>query len=174
MEKGKTTDASRQPVRYNRNRTKRAVDIRELRAMFRDFADNEEWDEVIKTIQPMLMSRPRDHWLLTQGALAYYQKKDYSGALVYAAEALTIEFACPLAQFIFANALAGLGETKDALEFLEPLIGKGVRHITHSRCGEGSDCNINTSRAIILITEARRVVSLAMPEMGNLLRWPAH
>ncbi|MEJ1237915.1 hypothetical protein WBG78_07300 [Chryseolinea sp. T2] len=157
MKKGNTNmeAVDKKPFPKNRSRLKRPVGIYEIRRRLNDFAENEEWDEIVAYIQSMLTARPRDHWLLTQIALAFLLKKDYSGALVYAADALTIEFSCPLAQVIFANAMAALGQRQDALEFYEALIRRGTHQLVHGKCGTGSDCNINPERAHVLIEEAQ-------------------
>jgi hypothetical protein len=118
----------------------------------------------------MLSVRPRDHWLLTQAASACLRKKDYDGAILFAADALTIEFTCPLAQFIFANALAAQGQTKESIEFCEPLSRSAANNLVRSKCGEGSDCNINLERANILIAEAQSVVGLSYLENAGLAR----
>lgn len=141
-------------VSRNRTRINRAVDISALRRQFRDFAENEAWDEMIKTIQPMLMEKPRDHWLLTQKASAYLFKHDYNSALMYAVDALTIEMNCPMAKLIFAHALASQGQLTEAAEFWKSAIRGGVRHLVHGRCGEGSDCNISMTRAKLIVDDA--------------------
>ncbi|MGC3947739.1 MAG: hypothetical protein QM762_25085 [Chryseolinea sp.] len=140
--------------------------LEELRKQFDLLGEDEDWNAIINIIEPLLNRDNPDHWLLVQLAAAYHEKGDYGQALIHSAEAMWVEYDCPLARWVFAYALLLRGQVKEAIDILEEYVQQTPGKIAHGECGEGSACNMNTARAESIINDARLVIGFAYRELG--------
>lgn len=138
----------------------------ELRQQFARLGNDEDWSAIIDIIEPLLNRDNPDHWLLVQLAAAYHEKGDYGQAIIHSAEAMWVEYDCPLARWVFAYALLLQGQVKEAIDILEEYVQQTPDNIAHGACGEDSACDVDKAHAESLINDARLVMGFAYHELG--------
>ena len=138
----------------------------ELRQRLPDLSQTNDLNAIISTIEPLLHGNHSDHWLLVQLAAAYCDNGDYDHALIRSAEAMWIEYDCPLARWVFAYALLLRGQFEEAVDVLEELIQQTPGKIAHGECGRGSSCAIDVAYAERIINDARLIIGAAYAELG--------
>jgi tetratricopeptide (TPR) repeat protein len=167
--KDKTPENRRTKKTRRSSKNKPPIDpprLEELRKQFNILSDNQDWNAIINIIEPLLNRDNPDHWLLVQLAAAYHEKGDYGQALIHSAEAMWVEYDCPLARWVFAYALLLRGQFKEAIDILEEYVQQTPGKIHHGECGEGTACNLTTVRAESIINDARLVMGFAYKELG--------
>ena len=166
--KNKTPENKRTKKRRKPSKNKSPIDppLNELKTLINVLSDDQDWNAIINIIEPLLNRDNPDHWLLVQLAAAYHEKGDYDQAVIHSAEALWVEYDCPLARWVFAYALLLRGQIREAIDILEEYVQQTPGKIAHGECGEGSSCNLDIFRAESIINDARLVMGFAYRELG--------
>jgi len=114
------------------------------------------WTAARRAITTALGSKPTSHWLIACLGLTYYEQRQYSRALKFAARALELSPGCPLALWDYAGTLQMLGRDVEAIAIYRRLIRRGPVKIAKDPCGEGlarsrglvADCHLRLSDSL--------------------------
>jgi tetratricopeptide (TPR) repeat protein len=77
--------------------------------------EREQWKKARALLEKDRAKAPRDHWVLTQLGVTYYEERDYTAALELFLASLKIVPDCPLTLWNLAGTLDALGEPLDAI-----------------------------------------------------------
>jgi tetratricopeptide (TPR) repeat protein len=121
----------------------------------------EKWPEARAFILELLKDKPNSHWLHAELSETYYEERNYTKALEYIEQALSLAPRCPLVLWYFAGTLDMLERNEEALHVYKGLIRRGVNHIAYGECGEG----IRVARN--MINDCRYRLGLIYADMGE-------
>lgn len=119
------------------------------------------WSEARNAITAALRITPTSHWLIARLGLTYYEQRDYSRAVTFAARALEVAPRCPLALWDYAGALQMLDRHAEAVAIYQRLIRRGPLRIADDPCGEG------LARSRGLIADCHLRLSDSLHELGD-------
>lgn len=113
-----------------------------------------EWEKALALIIRNEKLFNKDHWILANKSIIYYEKRNYKKALILINDAYNMAPICPLVNDYKASIERMLGNYHIAIEIWKNLLSQDIEELAYDECGEGMKW------ALSLLNDARYMLAL--------------